>query len=346
MAELLGQWQTAVDANLNAYPGAKLYTYDSVATSTPKATYVDPDLTTPHANPVIANGSGQFPQIFADVGQAFYLVLRTAADVLVNDYEAVEALGSTGSGTFQRDFGAGGRWGVSGDAGVVNMTFGPPSGDDVGGTGRIGGWEDTQGEDLEIDFANVSVTGALSVGSVTASGITNGVPIALARANASAVSSLDIALPSGFDSYTLELRNIIGSIATAQTLRAQFSFDGGATYKSAADDYMWSALYATGSSSTNANNSVVANIIQITAGGGGGLGVGGTDARSEIYTGAGRETRMTTQFVGYTASNNLLSGMGMTGGTTNNKGYGRATHIRLTPTPGTVSFTYVLIGKP
>jgi len=44
-------------------PGAKAYFY-IYGTSTPQDTYQDVALTTPHANPVIADGNGRFPAIY------------------------------------------------------------------------------------------------------------------------------------------------------------------------------------------------------------------------------------------------------------------------------------------
>lgn len=348
MAELLGRWQTAVDSNLNAYPGAKLLTFDSVAKTTPKTTYSDPDLTTPHTNPVIANGSGQFPQVFASAGEVFYLVLNTANDVLVDDFEDVNALGDAGGNQFSRDFGLGGRIEFSGADGVVDISVGPPAGDDVGGEGRFGGWDGTQGESLLLDFAEVDVTGGLNINSpITREGLGIAVPIILAKTVVTASASVDIALPTGFDSYTLDLRNIIGSTALAQNVRAQLSFDNAATFKAAADDYVFSAMYATGASTAQANGSTNSTFIPLTLSGGGGAGgVGSSETRSEIFTGSSRETRLLTTMASYTAGNNLLSAMGTIGGVTNNKSYGRPTHIRITPTTGTLSFTYVLIGKP
>lgn len=346
MAELLGRWQTAVDSNLNAYPGAKLLTFDSVAKTTPKTTYSDPELTTPHTNPVIANGSGQFPQIFASSGEVFYLVLNTAANVLVDDFEDVNALGDAGGNQFSRDFGLGGRIEFSGVDGVVDISVGPPAGDDVGGEGRIGGWDGTQGEELEVDFALTKLTGALEVAGAIRGPEPIGllVPTVVSRGTVTAAASLEIALPATHPSYILEIRNFVGSVATAQNIIGHLSFDDAATYKTAAGDYQNASFYNGGSTtSTPAANAASMAII---SGMGGGLALGGTDAKVQIWLGAGRETRALSAIVGFTAGNNLLSVTGHIGSTTNNKGYGRATNLRLTPSTGTMSFSWVLIGQP
>lgn len=57
--------------------GALLYTY-SAGTSTPKATYSDEALTILNSNPVEADGSGRFGDIFASTGQ-YRLIMKTSA---------------------------------------------------------------------------------------------------------------------------------------------------------------------------------------------------------------------------------------------------------------------------
>lgn len=64
-------------------PGAKL-TFTQTGTSTPQNTYQDVDLATPHANPVVADGSGVFAPIYLDPTLPNYRVLlSTSADVQV-----------------------------------------------------------------------------------------------------------------------------------------------------------------------------------------------------------------------------------------------------------------------
>lgn len=59
--------------------GAKLYWYAS-GTTTPLATYSDQGLTTPNANPVVADSAGRFSTIWLQAAD-YKLVLKTAADV-------------------------------------------------------------------------------------------------------------------------------------------------------------------------------------------------------------------------------------------------------------------------
>lgn len=64
-------------------PGSKLYFYQT-GTSTPQDTYQDAALTTPHANPVVADASGVFEPIFLSPTLPAYRVThRTSADVLI-----------------------------------------------------------------------------------------------------------------------------------------------------------------------------------------------------------------------------------------------------------------------
>ncbi len=71
---------TAFDAAANVEPGAKLYFYET-GTTTDKTVYQDDDLTTPHAQPVVANSAGNFAPIYLDTGEEYKAVLDTADDV-------------------------------------------------------------------------------------------------------------------------------------------------------------------------------------------------------------------------------------------------------------------------
>lgn len=352
MAELLGRWQTAVDSNLNAYPGAKLLTFDSVAKTTPKTTYSDPELSTPHTNPVVANGSGQFPQIFAPAGDKFYLVLNTAANVLVDDFDDVNALGDDGGNQFNRDFGLGGRIEFSGVDGVVDIAMGPPEGDDVGGEGRIGGWDGTQGEALELDFAEIAITGNVAVQGLTIGGLANAVPVIVARGTLAGAASVDLALPAEYGSFELHVRNFITVATTAVSLHARLSFDDALTFKSAAADYANQGIFQNNGTAgavavfTHTDMLLTNNVNSFAT------SSGGSDIIVDLLTGAGRETRTISRAAAFVAGNGLLSTVNLAAASTNNKSYGRATNIRLfaVTVPGAVatnmSCEYLLIGKP
>lgn len=67
-------------------PGAKLHFY-ATGSSTPQNTYQDSDLTTPHANPVVANSAGYFDPIYLDPSLPDYRVdLTDSADVQQSGY--------------------------------------------------------------------------------------------------------------------------------------------------------------------------------------------------------------------------------------------------------------------
>lgn len=73
--------QVPLNSAGNAYPGAKAYFFET-GTTTPKDTYSDAGLTTPHAHPVVADGGGTFPAIYLGDGD-YKLTLNTSADVLI-----------------------------------------------------------------------------------------------------------------------------------------------------------------------------------------------------------------------------------------------------------------------
>lgn len=354
MALIVGIPYQALDGNGEVMPFAEYHTFEADAPTTPKITYADPGLTVMHPNPLPALDDGYFPPMYAQEGDALYIAFTPQngdPDVPFKAYEQVWAVGGDETTAFERTF-ADARLRItsgeveSGLDGIL-IQAGRPSPINTGGYLKEEGWAGTQLDKKIINAAMTEFTGALKVGGTIAHGnISPGFPVALAKVVVTAASTIEIALPAGYDAYTLEIRNFVGSVATAVNLNAQLSFDNAATYKSASGDYMYSSIHVTGSSTEAGNGSVSSTSIPLALGGGGGLGLGGTDVRSEIFVGAARETRLITNMTAFTAGNNLLSQTGLIGGTTNNKGYGRATHIKITPTAGTMSFTYVLIGKP
>lgn len=151
----------AADASGNAYSGAKLYTYIP-GTTTNKSTYTTSALNVAQANPIVADSNGVFAQVWASDNSVFDLVLKSSTGTTLYSFANEAALAIDTTGGITRDFGAGGRLNISGAAGEVSFEGGPATGDDVGGVVRIGGWNDTQGDTLELDFATVSVTGTLT----------------------------------------------------------------------------------------------------------------------------------------------------------------------------------------
>lgn len=67
-------------------PGAKLFFY-LTGTSTLTTVYADADLTTPLSNPVEANVSGRFPDIFLDDNVTYRIRLETALGALIDEVD-------------------------------------------------------------------------------------------------------------------------------------------------------------------------------------------------------------------------------------------------------------------
>lgn len=70
----------AFDSDGNILPGAKLIFYES-GTTTPADTYADVDLTTPNANPVVADSAGEFTPIYLNDSVLYRAILTDADDV-------------------------------------------------------------------------------------------------------------------------------------------------------------------------------------------------------------------------------------------------------------------------
>ena len=78
-ADLFTLPSRAFDANGNILPGAKLYLY-ATGTTTPQAGFTTSALSTPLANPVVADAGGNFPAIYFNTGLTYRAVLKSADD--------------------------------------------------------------------------------------------------------------------------------------------------------------------------------------------------------------------------------------------------------------------------
>lgn len=76
----------AQDSNGLPLNGALLYTF-LTGTTTPTPTYTTSSLGTPLANPVVADSSGLFPEIFLDPAVTYRFQLKTAGGSLVQDID-------------------------------------------------------------------------------------------------------------------------------------------------------------------------------------------------------------------------------------------------------------------
>lgn len=88
------RWQANDSTTGVPLSGAKLYTYIAGTTNS-KATYSDEALTTPNANPVVADSAGYFGSIYLSSGQPYKLVLKTSAGVTIWTQDNVYANQST-----------------------------------------------------------------------------------------------------------------------------------------------------------------------------------------------------------------------------------------------------------
>ena len=90
MARLFEPRIQGVNLNGDVRPGQKLFTYEA-GTLTPKVSYTDTGLTVPHANPVIADSTGLFPEIFLSP-ESYRIILKDSTDVQFDDIDDVFGL--------------------------------------------------------------------------------------------------------------------------------------------------------------------------------------------------------------------------------------------------------------
>lgn len=81
----------AIDANGNPYSGALLNFY-ATGTTTPKNTYSDSGLTTPNANPVVADSAGRFGPIYLLTDANYKAVLTTSAAVTIATFDPLQTV--------------------------------------------------------------------------------------------------------------------------------------------------------------------------------------------------------------------------------------------------------------
>ena len=74
---------TANDADANPLPGALIYIYQT-GTTTPVTTYTTSALSTPHANPIVADAAGRFGPIFYGGALQLKIVIKTSAGTTVD----------------------------------------------------------------------------------------------------------------------------------------------------------------------------------------------------------------------------------------------------------------------
>jgi len=86
----------ALDANGDPISGAKAYTYVT-GTTTNKTTYTTSALSVAHANPVVADSEGYFPDIWAPSDSAYRVKVTDAAGTTIpeGDHDPIYGLGAT-----------------------------------------------------------------------------------------------------------------------------------------------------------------------------------------------------------------------------------------------------------
>lgn len=222
MAVIFSPRIRALDSNADPISGATLRINLS-GTSTLASVYSDAALTVPLTNPVVADSAGWLPQIYATEG---LIVDFVPSPGWTFSGEGITALGGSTS-TFSRDF-TGSRVQMRDSAGVVQIETGPATGDDTGGSGRIGGWDATQGEALGLDYAAVNVTGRLTEKDKKLTGTV------YTEATFSGSLSVVIPLtadPTGVRTWDIDVTDLKFLLPSASDgLYCQVSIDGGATY--------------------------------------------------------------------------------------------------------------------
>jgi hypothetical protein len=118
------------DANGAVYPGAKLYFYIS-GTTTLQSVYSDSGLTIPLSNPVVADGFGQFVQIFMQP-TTYRVDFKTSGDVLINSDDNVDIGQALGTGALP--IASGGTGATTASGARTALGLGTAATKDVGAT--------------------------------------------------------------------------------------------------------------------------------------------------------------------------------------------------------------------
>jgi hypothetical protein len=234
MAIILPPGTRILDADGAPVSGGKFRVY-TANTTTLADVFSDQTLTTPRANPIVANAAGELPFFFIDSG-TYDIAILTSADVELDSAEDVPAWGED-TGDFNRTVSGLGRIKITGSAGAVLIQIGDPDPDNSGGTGTIEGWAGTQLDTLTLDAAILNVTGRIKE---------NGRKIAstvLTEATSfSAASTVDISLPNtptGVRRYRVTIFDLFPSTNSQPRLKISY----GGSVKGGASDYAYDVWY-------------------------------------------------------------------------------------------------------
>ena len=221
-----GRWRVTT-ASGAVVSGGKVRFYDAGTTNL-STLYTSSALSTPLTNPVVAGSDGWTPQVFAAEGLTCDVDFLTAGDVVISGQSLEDAIfvGQANT-TFSRDF-TNSRVQIRGSAGTVYFEAGDPTGDDVGGNGRLGGWDGSQAVTWTVDAATTNVTGLLTAASKSIGGI-----VTTSATSFSAAASVNIPLSvpltgiAAWDVFVYDLKHATDATA----LKATLSFDGASSFK-------------------------------------------------------------------------------------------------------------------
>lgn len=304
-------------------------TFYTAGTTTLANVYRDSGLSSAMTNPTSgsdsADANGWFPQVFASEGANFDIILKTSGGSTLASYLSVAAIGAQ-SGSLSRDF-TNSRFAASGTSGIVSLEAGDPTGDNVGGKMRVGGWAGTQADDIELDGVLVNVTGRLKERSKKIPGTV------YTEATATAAATLDITLPNdpaGVACWDIDILRLTTSADAS--LSMTISVNSGASFYTGATDYQYNRLNVVGAVVDAATSAGAANIPLTSTTLHGAAGVRGTIR----VVG----TSITATLQGLTAalaiSQWITSGVEVANQTT-------ATTLRITPSSGTITCVYRVI---
>ena len=148
----------AKDGNGDPVSGAGLWVFET-GTATPAPIFTDAALSISAPNPLTSDANGYFPQFFIAAQSVVDLQVRATTSLsstLLWQATDIDSLGAEDAAVLIRDFGSNGRFQVRGAGSKVHIEVGDPDGDDIGGIGRIGGWNGTQAEEMTLDAADTS----------------------------------------------------------------------------------------------------------------------------------------------------------------------------------------------
>lgn len=353
MALLIGPWQRATDSANAVVSGAKLRIYEQ-GTTTLATVYSDDGLTTPASNPLTADSAGWFDLVYATQDQLFDIRVETAtggaASTPIKSWSDQPALGPEGS-SLLRDF-INARFKVSASSGVVNIEVGDPDPDNTGGSMRLGGWAETQADDIEIDAAAITTTGPLSVGGalsttgvITENGKKLPGVIQTPATTFTTASTVDIPLtntPTGVRAWEVYVFDLL--MSASSDLRMRLAYDATPTFKTGIADYGYGYVQAPfGSSSVLAYDDAESDYIEFRPA----HGTASANARPAfikftVYTpnSGANETQILGEMMHYSGTTQIPRPIFFAG--TGKGGYGRATYARIYPSTGTLTGAYLV----